>query len=142
MAGTVMTRPVAKPAGDALNESQRLRLRVSCQYIDRLLTDVGNILHAATSPSPFAKYIVDISPTEARVLEDYIQRLRGQLLRSLAWQQIEPGDPTIPATHAILTNLSFIDIAIEELRPRHMRGSGSVSDRIAGGLDGVVHELR
>jgi GTP-binding protein EngB required for normal cell division len=142
MAGTVMTRPVAKPAGDALNESQRLRLRVSCQYIDRLLTDVGNILHAATSPSPFAKYIVDISPTEARVLEDYIQRLRGQLLRSLAWQQIEPGDPTIPATHAILTNLSFIDIAIEELRPRHMRGSGAVSDRIAGELNGVVHELR
>jgi GTP-binding protein EngB required for normal cell division len=140
-----MIRPVAKcelPAKDALNEAQRLRLSVSCQYIDRLLTDIGNILHAASSPSPFAKYIVDISPAQARVLEDYIHRLRGQLLRSLAWQQLEPGDPTIPATHAILTNLSFIDIAVEELRPRHMRGSGAISDGIAGGLNGVVHELR
>jgi len=140
-----MTRPVAKrelPAEDALNEAQRLRLSVSCQYIDRLLTDIGNILHSASSPSPFAKYIVDISPAQARVLEDYIHRLRGQLLRSLAWQQLEPSDPTIPATHAILTNLSFIDIAVEELRPRHMRGSGAVSDRVAGDLNGVVHELR
>jgi GTP-binding protein EngB required for normal cell division len=145
MAGTGMTRPVAKrdlPAEDALNEAQRLRLSVSCQYIDRLLTDVSNILHAASSPSPFAKYIVDISPAQARVIEDYIHRLRGQLLRSLAWQQMEPGDPTIPATHAILTNLSFIDIAVEELRPRHMRGSGGISDQIAGELNGVVHELR
>jgi GTP-binding protein EngB required for normal cell division len=145
MAGIQMTKPVTRrelPAEDALNEAQRLRLSVSCQYIDRLLTDIESILHTASSPSPFAKYIVDISPAQARVLEDYIHRLRGQLLRSLAWQQLEPGDPTIPATHAILTNLSFIDIAVEELRPRHMRGSGAISDRIAGDLNGVVHELR
>jgi GTP-binding protein EngB required for normal cell division len=140
-----MNRPVAKralAAEDVLNEAQRLRLSVSCQYIDRLLTDIGNILHTASSPSRFAKYIVDVSPAQARLLEDYIDRLRGQLLRSLAWQHLEPGDPTIPATHAILTNLSFIDIAVEELRPRHMRGSGAISDRIAGELNGVVHELR
>jgi prepilin-type processing-associated H-X9-DG protein len=140
-----MNRPVAKhdpPPEDALNEAQRLRLNVSCQYIDRLLTDVGSILHAATSPSPFARYKVDISPAQVRVIEDYIHRLRQQLLRSLAWQHLDPGDPAIPATHAILKNLSFIDIAVEELRPRHMRGSGPVSDLVAGELNGVVHELR
>ncbi len=145
MAGIGMKRSTAKresPAGDALNEAQRLRLTVSCQYVDRLIADIGNILHTANSPSPFAKYIVDISPAQARVLEDYIHRLREQLVRSLAWQQMAPGEPTISATHAILTNLSFIDIAVEELRPRHMRGSGAISDRIAGDLNGVVHELR
>src|ERR1700733_7431502 len=126
---------------NALNQAQRLRLSVSCQYIDRLLGDVEKILHTASSHSPFGKYVEDISPAQARVLEDYIHRLRGQLLRSLAWQQLEPAAPTIPATHAILTNLSFIDIAIEELRPRHMRGSGSVSARIGGGLDGGVLDL-
>src|ERR1700733_13333076 len=127
---------------NALNQAQRLRLSVSCQYIDRLLGDVEKILHTASSHSPFGKYIEDISPVQARVLEDYIHRLRGQLLRSLAWQQLEPVDPTIPATHAILTNLSFIDIAVEELRPRHMRGSGVLNDHVAGELNGVVHELR
>jgi GTP-binding protein EngB required for normal cell division len=127
---------------NALNQAQRLRLSVSCQYIDRLLGDVEKILQTTRSNSPFGKYIEDISPAQARVLEDYIHRLRGQLLRSLAWQQLEPGDPTIPATHAILTNLSFIDIAVEELRPRHMRGSGALNDHVAGELNGVVHELR
>jgi GTP-binding protein EngB required for normal cell division len=138
-----MTAPGGKPEPDnALNEAQRLRLSVSCQYIDRLLADVEKILHTASSNSPFGKYIEDISPAQVRVLEDYTHRLRGQLLRSLAWQQLEPADPTIPATHAILTNLSFIDIAVEELRPRHMRGSGAVNEYVAGELNGVVHELR
>jgi GTP-binding protein EngB required for normal cell division len=138
-----MTAPGGKPEPEnTLNEAQRLRLSVSCQYIDRLLGDVEKILHTASSHSPFGKYIEDISPVQARVLEDYIHRLRGQLLRSLAWQQLEPVDPTIPATHAILTNLSFIDIAVEELRPRHMRGSGVLNDHVAGELNGVVHELR
>jgi GTP-binding protein EngB required for normal cell division len=137
--------PGRKPelqAEDALNEAQRLRLSVSCQYIDRLLGDVEKILHTAGSRSPFDKYIVDISPAQTRVLEDYIHRIREQLLRSLAWQQLEPGAPTISAMHAILTNLSFIDIAVEELRPRYMRGSGAVNDHVAGELNGVVHELR
>ncbi len=126
----------------ALNDAQRLRLSVSCRYIDRLLGEMDKILHAAGSQSPFDKYIVDITPAQTRVLEDYIHRLRGQLLRSLAWQQLEPDAPTIPVTHAILTHLSFIDIAVEELRPRHMRGSGAVNDHVAGELNGVVHELR
>jgi PII-like signaling protein len=126
----------------ALNDTQRLRLSVSCRYIDRLLGDIEKILHAAGSRSPFDKYIVDISPAQTRVLEDYIHRLRDQLLRSLAWQQLEPDAPTISATHAILTHLSFIDIAVEELRPRHMRGSGVVNDKVADELNGVVHELR
>lgn len=130
------------PPKDALNEAQRLRLTVSCQYIDRLLGDVEKILNSASSRSPFGKYILDVSPAQARVLEDYVRRLREQLLRSLAWQQLEPAAPTIPATHAILTNLSFIDIAVEELRPRHMRGSGAVNEQVAGELNGVVHELR
>jgi GTP-binding protein EngB required for normal cell division len=135
-------RKRALPPQDVLNEAQRLRLSVSCQYIDRLLADMENILHTAGSRSAFGKYIVDISPAQTRVLEDYIHRLREQLLRSLAWQQLEPGAPTIPATHAVLTNLSFIDIAVEELRPRYMRGSGAVNDHVAGELNGVVHELR
>jgi GTP-binding protein EngB required for normal cell division len=115
---------------------------VTCLYIDKLLGDVESILHDANSRSPFGKYIVDVDPAQTRVLEDHIQRIRGQLLRSLAWQGMKPEMPTIPATRAVLTNLSFIDIAVEELRPRYMRGSGSVNDDIAAELNGVVHELR
>jgi GTP-binding protein EngB required for normal cell division len=129
-------------SGGELNGPQRLRLRVSCQYIDKLLTEVESILHDASSRSPFGKYIVDVNPDQTRVLEDYIQRIRGQLLRSLAWQGMKPEEPRIPATRAVLTNLSFIDIAVEELRPRYMRGAGPVGGDVARELNGVVHELR
>lgn len=125
-----------------LNEAQRLRLKASCQYMDKLLSDIEQILHAASSPSPFPRYIIDLSPSQIRVMEDYIGRLRAQLLRSLAWQQMKPEDPNIRASFAVLTHLSFIDIAVEELRPQHMKGSGAVKPGAVDGLNGIVFELR
>jgi GTP-binding protein EngB required for normal cell division len=125
-----------------LNQAQRLRLRVTCQYIDRLLSDVENIMHAANTRSPFGKYVIDISPGQTRVVEEFIQKLRAQLLRSLAWQGMKVEEPTISATSAVLTNLGFIDIAVEELGPRYMKGSGAIDTAIAEELRGVVYELR
>lgn len=125
-----------------LNAHQRNRLRVTCQYIDKLLSDVEHILHQATSQSPFPRYVVDVAPAQVRVVEDYIRQLRAQLLRALEWQHMKPNPPDIPATRAVLTNLAFIDISIEELRPSYMRGSGVVPEDAVDELSGVVHELR
>jgi GTP-binding protein EngB required for normal cell division len=107
-----------------------------------LLSDAEHILHQATSQSPFPRYIVDVTPAQVRVIEDYVRRLRAQLLRALDWQQLKPKPPDIPATRAVLTNLAFIDIAVEELRPSYMRGSGAVPEDAVDELNGVVHELR
>jgi GTP-binding protein EngB required for normal cell division len=134
--------PKGKRFAGELNGPQQNRLRISCQYIDKLLSDIEHILHQATSQSPFPRYVVDVAPAQVRVIEDYIRRLRSQLLRALDWQQMKPKSPEIPATRAVLTNLAFIDIAIEELRPGYMRGSGLVPEDAVGELNGVVHELR
>ena len=125
-----------------LNEHQQSRLRVTCQYIDKLLSDMEDILHAASSSSPFPRYLVDLNPAQIRLIEDYIRRLRSQLIHSLKWQHMKPSPPEIPATRAVLTNLTFVDIAIEELKPHYMRGFGPVPDDSVSELNGVVHELR
>jgi len=125
-----------------LNGPQQNRLRVSCHYIDKLLSDIEHVLHQATSQSPFPRYLIDVSPAQVRVVEDHIRRLRAQLLRALDWQHMKPNPPDIPATRAVLTDLAFIDIAIEELRPSYMRGSGAVPEDAVDELRGVVHELR
>ncbi len=125
-----------------LNEAHRRRLSVTCSYIDRLLREVEEIFHEAASKSPFPRHVVDVTPAQTRVLEDHIRRIREQLLRALAWQKIVPDPPEIPATRAALTHLAFVDIAIEELKPSYMRGSGTVPDDVAEELNGVVHELR
>jgi GTP-binding protein EngB required for normal cell division len=130
------------PQPGQLNGHQQTRLRITCQYIDKLLADIEDILHAATSQSPFPRYFVDISPAQIRVLEDHIRCLRSQLVRAIAWQQMKPLPPEIPSTRAVLTNLTFVDIAIEELKPSYMRGSGAVPNDAVNELNGVVHELR
>ncbi len=125
-----------------LNEAQQRRLYVTCSYIDKLLTEIEQVLHETTSPSPFQRHIIDITPAQSRVLEDHIRRLREQLLRTLAWQQMKPEPPEIPATRSVLTHLAFIDIAVEELKPSYMRGSGKVPTDAVDELTGVVYELR
>jgi hypothetical protein len=125
-----------------LNDAQQRRLSITCKYIDQLLCDMEHALHSATSQSPFPRYVIDITPAQARVIEDHISRLRSQLLRTLAWQHMRPEPPEIPVTQSLLTDLAFVDIAIEELKPRHMRGCGAVPEDAVEGLNEVINELR
>jgi hypothetical protein len=123
------------------NDAQRLHLRVSCEYMDKMLQRIEGVLHTEESASPFSHYQMDLSPAQGRVLEDYIRRLRSQLLRTLAWQGIQPPPPEIPATRSIATDLHFIAIAVSELRPNAMRGCGAMSEATAAELTGVLSEL-
>jgi GTP-binding protein EngB required for normal cell division len=141
MPDTQMINTEASQRGE-LNEAQRRRLSVTCSYIDKLLCDVEQILHEVASKSPFPRHVVDVTPAQTRLLEDHIRRIRQQLLRALAWQNIVLNPPEIPASRAVLTHLAFVDIAIEELKPSYMRGSGAVPNDIVEELNGVVHELR
>lgn len=125
-----------------LNDAQQRRLSITCKYIDSLLCDMEHALHSATSQSPFPRYVVDITPAQARAIEDHISRFRSQLLRTLAWQHMKPEPPEIPVTRSLLTDLGFVDIAIEELKPRYMRGCGAVPEDAVEGLNGVINELR
>ncbi len=125
-----------------LNEAQQRHLLISCKYIDKLLGEIENALHSVTSQSPFPRYLLDVTPAQARVVEDHIRRFRSQLLRTLDWQRMKPEPPEIPVTRSIATDLAFIDIAIEELKPSYMRGCGTVPADAVDELNGVVHELR
>jgi GTP-binding protein EngB required for normal cell division len=126
---------------EPLNAAQRLNLRVSCEYIDKMLQQIEAVLRSPDSRSPFTRYAMDLSPAQRRVVDDYIARLRSQILRVLAWQNLDPPPPEIPATRAIRTHLHFIQIAIADLRPHALRGSGPIADPTATELLGVLGEL-
>ncbi len=126
----------------ALNDAQRRRLIVTCSYIDGLLCDIEHALHASESSSPFPHYVVDVTSAQACVIEDHIRRLRAQLLKTLDWQHMKPETPEIPLSRSVITDLGFVDIAVEELRPRYMRGCGAIPEDAIGGLNQVVDELR
>ncbi|HVC47496.1 MAG TPA: hypothetical protein VND90_09650 [Terracidiphilus sp.] len=125
-----------------LNEPQQRRLSATCRYIDDLLTEIEHALHSAASKSPFPRYVVDLTPPQAQEIEDRISRLRAELLRVLAWQHLAPEPPEIPVTRSILTDLSFIDNALEELKPRYLRGCGPIPPDALDDLNAVIHGLQ
>lgn len=125
-----------------LNASQRQHLLVTCKHIDKLLGDVESTLNAAGSKTVFPSYSNDVTPMQRKTIEDYVARVRGQLLQVLAGQALQPEKPRISTIHSIHVNLTFVDIAIAELAPHYMRGYGPVSEAGAADLNGIVAELQ
>ncbi|HEX5422092.1 MAG TPA: dynamin family protein [Candidatus Acidoferrales bacterium] len=128
-------------SAEALNEFQQRHLRVSCQYVDKLLSEIESILNSSVSKSAFPRYISQVSPASRRTIEDYIARIRAQLVRILDAQHIQREKPDIPDVRAISVNLGAIDIAVDELKPKDMRGYGEVPEPVALDLNGIVGEL-
>ena len=72
-----------EPEGQGLKPFQRRHLLTSCQYADGLLSGIEAVLVASQSKSPFPKYKPDISPAQAKVVQDYIS-FAGPCCRSCA----------------------------------------------------------
>jgi GTP-binding protein EngB required for normal cell division len=113
---------------DLLNEYHRLRLRVTFQHIDALLTEVEHILVDSVSDSPFNRYDGDTTPIQQKVTHDYVLRIRAAMTRILKEQQIPFGEPQCASRWAANTALLYASVAVDELDPAHLRGYGRISD--------------
>jgi len=127
------------PAG--LNSSQTRHLLTSAQYVDKLFGDVESVLFASKSRSPFRKYKNALSPAQINVVEDYLARIRAQLVRVLEAQGIPLPEPQLESVHSIRTDLAFAKIAFEDCAPQRMRGYGEVSESKSRELNGMVEEM-
>jgi len=127
---------------ESLNENQVRRLRVSCQHIDRMLSEIENILNESVSRAAFPPYITDLSPAQKKTIEDYITRVRARLIKVLEGQGIALPPPAVPVSRAVRSRLYSIDIAAEELKPKYMQGYGLVSEDLASELNGIAGELQ
>lgn len=132
----------ARGPAESLNSSQRLHLLSSCRYADQLFSEIESILTASSSKSPFPKYRPDLTPAQAKVVQDYIARLRAQMVRLLASQGITPPEAQFGSIHSIRVTLGFADIACEECRPKSMRGYGELPESLVADLNGLVDELQ
>src|ERR1039458_1799032 len=125
-----------------LNSSQRLHLLTSCQYADKLLSEIESTLVASQSKSPFPKFQPDISPAQAKVVQDYIARMRAQLVRVLDSQAVPIPAPHIGSVHSIRVTLGFVDMAFDECRPKRMAGYGTLADGATVEIAGLVDEMQ
>jgi len=121
---------------------------VTCRYIDKLLADMESALNVSASKLAFPQYAPDITSAQRCVIEDYISCIRAQLVRVLDGQNIERPPADIPVSRSLHSTLTFVNIAVEELKPEYMCGYGEVTpeaavelNRIAGELKGLVRQL-
>ncbi|MGA8152372.1 MAG: dynamin family protein [Terriglobales bacterium] len=127
---------------NSLNSNHERRLSVTCRHIDKLLAEMEIALNVSTSKLAFPQYAPDLSPAQRRVIEDYIGRIRAQLIRVLDGQGMERPTADIPVSRSLHSYLTFVDIATEELKPEYMRGYGEVPPAAAVELNGIAGELQ
>ncbi len=126
---------------EKFNEPQRSRILAGVSYIDKLLIDVDQILTASSS-SDFPKYKNPLSPAQVRIVRDYANRLRQQIIRVLNDIDISLPGPKLDCTHSIRVTLQFIEVAIEELAPERLRGYGELPENLIQLLAGGLQEMK
>jgi GTP-binding protein EngB required for normal cell division len=125
-----------------LNENQQRRLRVTCEYIDRLLTEVEGAFDAGVSKAAFPRYGGELSQQERGKIDEYFTRLRGGLKDLLRRHGIQTQTGSIPARRALKVALTYTEIAIEDLEPRRMKGYGEMEAAAADDLSRFSAEMR
>lgn len=141
MAGLHREQMRSDEAAAGLNSSQRLHLLSCSQYADKLLVEAEAILTASKSKSAFRKFKSPLSPAQAKVVEDYIARIRTQMVRVLESQEIGLPEPSFESVHSIRVTLAFVRIAFQECTPDRMQGYGEVPEQKIRELNGLVDEM-
>jgi hypothetical protein len=67
--------------------------------------------------------------------------MRKELIEVLDDHGVGRPAASIPVSRFLHTILTFIKIAVEELRPRHMRGYGEISEKTEQELNDIVNKL-
>src|SRR5437867_4008345 len=133
---------IVPEAMGGLNSSQKRYLLTSCEHADKLLAEIEAILAASTSQSPFPTYKQTLAPAQVKVVQDYLARIRAQMVRILQSQGMTPPGPRADSPHAICVALTFVDIVFEECRPKYMLGYGEVPESAVLELNGLVNEIQ
>ena len=124
-----------------MNQNHKHHLVGTFRYIDELLGDAGYILAMTDGASPFARYTQDSSPAQRKVIADHIGDIRRAMAQMMSDHDLPPPAPECGALWAVQTQVSSARMAVAEIRPKTMRGYGSLSEGDIERIDGIVATL-
>jgi hypothetical protein len=132
-----------------LNDNQRRYLLSTLRHVDDLLWKAEHILAKAGEASPLNQYQDDFTPEQREEIQEFIGRVREAMLRILEDHDIHDDHSPISGNHAVNALFLLASVAVEELRPKHLRGYGQIADeavqdihRIVDGLQGLMARVR
>jgi GTP-binding protein EngB required for normal cell division len=127
----------AEPGG-GLNANHQRMLEATFGQVDKLLAEIERV---ATTRSPLARILPDLTTLQARVVLDAVLRARQQLVESTRSLVGRLPDPGARASWSIRTHLTMADVALEEITPGHLRGYGQLDTASAAEVERVVADL-
>ena len=126
-----------------LNENHKRSLLIGFRYVDDLLSDIERIMATSMDPqSPFENYVADIRPAQQKIIAAEIAHIRAVMCRILESKGINIKHPGISAVNAVRTAIHFADIAMEEKRPKYMRGYGELTEEAVRELNEVASQMQ
>ena len=124
-----------------LGESHKRRILVTFQHVDELLSQSLHVVARAQS-DPHPRHVHDISATKLLRIEKHIQLVRELMKKFMQRFQIALPEPSTPSSWMIRTNLTSIDIALEDLYPQKMKGYGEMDSAAAHELTQTIQDIR
>jgi hypothetical protein len=131
------------PRESGLDENQERWLCVTFEYIDGLLRDIVEVLDGSPLGSAFPRNVPDIPEERRQMIRDAIPPIRHRLVKVLDDLAIQRNQKAIPASRTIRTNLTTIDITLEELKRKEWGIPGSPSgtaEEMRNSIEGL-HEM-
>jgi hypothetical protein len=124
-----------------LGEYHKRRILVTFQRVDELLSQILNVLTQAQSGLQSC-HVQDISAAKLPRIESQIELIRKQIGGFLERFQISLPKRATPASWIIKTNLTSVDIALEDLYPKKLRGYGDMDSVAASELTHTLQDIR
>jgi GTP-binding protein EngB required for normal cell division len=110
--------------------------------IHRRMEKLEALLAHSLRTSAFSENVNDISPTEAKVVQDYFSRIRDTMLACLQENKIPLEFHRVSLRWALQTGIEFLHIAVAELGPKHLRGYGAINTPARESLEKIQRELK
>jgi len=107
-----------------LGASHRTHVLVCFLDIHRRLAELEAEMVQATEPSPFSRIANDLSPTEAKVVQDHFARIRAAMLSLLQEFDIPLDVRQTSLRWSLQTRLNHVQVTIDEMGQRTLSGYG------------------
>ena len=122
----------------SLNDNHRRMLEATLTHVDGLLTEIERL---ASSASPFSGVLPDLTEMQSRVILDAMANVRWQLVDAARSLLGRLPEPSTRASWSIRTHLTMMDVSLEEVSPRRLRGYGQLDAAALDHVQRVVADL-
>lgn len=126
---------------ELFGEYQINHMVATFRHIDRLLEMIQTAL-TNNEEGLFPRYVHNLDAEREKELLAFVAELRARMATKMKKYGLAMPPPKTTASHAVESALSFIGIALDDLRPKEMRGYGPVNETAAKELEELIHELQ